>query len=292
MKGNMKKNIKIVLGVLAGNLILALAVAAFVVPHGIIMGGATGIGLFITHYVQVDLSLIILCVNAVLFLVGTVVLGKKFAVTTIVSTFVYPTFLAVAQKIPGIETVADSQMLAAIFAGLLLGIGIGLIVRQGASTGGTDIIALILNKMLHGPVAVFMYIVDFIVLGSQILFSDSEQILYGILGLIIMTLVMDRIVLFGQSQIQLFIISGRYEEIRDKIMKDIDAGATMVNIETGLGRKQQQGVLCVIPNRKLYTANEAIREIDPNAFVTITQIKEVRGRGFTLSRDYRKREEK
>ncbi|MEI3218566.1 MAG: YitT family protein [Lachnoclostridium sp.] len=281
---NIRKNFKIILGVLAGNVILAFVVAAFVVPHNIIMGGATGIGLAITHYLPMNLSVVIFIINIVLFLLGAVTLGRTFAVTTIVSTFVYPVFLAVAQSIPGITTLTDNMMLASLYAGLLLGVGIGLVVRQGASTGGTDIIALVLSKYLHGPVAVFMYIVDFIVLGVQVIFSDVEQILYGILTLIIMTMVMNQVVLFGQSQIQLFIISEKYEEIREKILKDLDVGATMVYIEKGYSQEQQKGVLCVIPHRKLYAVNEVVKKIDDKAFTTITQIKEVKGRGFTLDR--------
>ena len=281
---DLKKNVKIVMGVLAGNLILSVAVAAFIVPHGIIMGGATGIALSITHYVPVNLSIIIFIINAILFVIGTFALGKKFAVTTIISTFIYPVFLAVAQSIPGITTLTDNILLATVYAGLLLGIGVGLVVRQGASTGGTDIIALILNKVFHGPIAVFMYIVDFIVLGSQVFFSDSEQILYGILGLILMTMVMNSVVVFGQSQIQLFVISDKFEEIRASLLKDMDVGATMVHVETGFNQIQQKGILCIIPNRKLYVTNEVIRRIDDKAFVTISKIKEVKGRGFSLER--------
>lgn len=287
----MKKNIKIILGVLAGNAILSLAVAAFVVPHGIIMGGATGIGLAITHYIPMNLSIVIFIINAILFVLGAGTLGRTFAFTTIISTFVYPVFLAVAQSIPGIESLTKNMFLATVYAGLLLGIGIGLVVRQGASTGGTDIIALVLSKFLHGPVAVFMYIVDFIVLGSQIFFSDAEQILYGILALMLMTMVMNRVVLFGQSQLQLFIISEKHEEIRQKLLKDLNVGATMVHIETGYGKEQQKGVLCVIPHRKLYAVNDMICRIDEKAFTTITQIKEVKGRGFSMERvEYRKEE--
>ena len=213
---NIRKNVTIALGVLAGNAILAFVVAAFVVPHNIIMGGATGIGLSITHFIPMNLSVVIFVVNGILFLLGAATLGRKFAVTTIVSTFVYPVFLAIAQSIPGITELTDNMMLASVYAGLLLGVGIGLVVRQGASTGGTDIIALMLSKYLHGSVAVFMYLVDFAVLGVQVFFSDVEQILYGILTLMIMTMAMNQVVLFGQSQIQLFIISEKYEEIREK----------------------------------------------------------------------------
>ena len=235
MKKSWGKTIKTILGVLVGNLVLSFAVAAFTVPNGIIMGGATGIGLTISHYFPVNLSLIILAINAVLFVLGAVFLGKKFALTTIISSFIYPIFLSMVQSIPGIDKVTENNaMLAALYGGVLLGIGIGLVVRVGASTGGTDILALVLHKWFHVPVAVFLYIVDFSVLGLQMLFSDSEQILYGIL--------------------------------------------------TGYGEQKQQGVLCVIHSRKLYSVKEAIQEIDPKAFITITQINEVRGRGFTMEK--------
>ena len=281
---NWKKSLFTLAGVLIGNVILALAVGAFIVPHEIIMGGATGIGLTITHYIPVNLSVIVFIINAVLFILGTFVLGKKFALTTIISTIVYPVFLSIVQAIPGIDTLTDNIMLATIYAGALLGIGIGLVVRVGASTGGTDILALVLNKWFHVSIAVMMYVVDFIVLGFQVLFSNSEQILYGILALVLTTLVMNRVILMGQSQIQLFVITEKYEEVKERMLKEIDAGVTMVHIETGYGEKQQKGVLCVIPNRKLYSVNQMVQAVDPKAFITITQINEVRGRGFTMEK--------
>ena len=283
------KNMKLlqtVLGVLGGNAILAFSVAAFIVPHGIIMGGATGIGLLLSRVISLPLSSLILAVNAFLFVWGTLVLGKKFALTTIVSTFAYPAFLSVAQMIPGITELTDNIMLATLYGGVLLGAGIGLIVKVGSSTGGTDILALIFHKWFHIPVAVLLYVVDFLVLGSQIFDSTSEQVLYGIMMLVLETVFMNRVMLLGKSQIQLFIISDKYEEIKERVLKDIDAGVTMVHIETGYGGREQKGVLCVIQNRKLYSVREIVQSIDPKAFITITQINEVSGRGFTMERVY------
>ena len=270
--------------VLLGNAVLAFTVAAFLVPQGIIMGGATGIGLTIGHFIALDLSAIIFLVNIVLFVLGTIVLGKKFALTTLISTFVYPVFLSVMRSIPGITELTDNIMLAALYGGALLGLGIGLVVRVGASTGGTDILALMLHKRFHISLAVFVYVVDFTVLLCQALFSNSEQILYGILVLIVSTMALNRVMLMGQAQIQLFIITEKYEEVKEKVLKEMDAGVTLVHIETGYGAKQQKGVLCVIPNRKLYSINQVVQMIDSQAFITITQINEVRGRGFTIER--------
>ena len=284
MKKNWKKSMETLVCVLLGNAVLAFTVAAFLVPQGIIMGGATGIGLTIAHFIALDLSAIIFVVNNVLFVLGTAVLGKKFALTTLISTFVYPVFLSVMRSIPGITELTDNIMLAALYGGALLGLGIGLVVRVGASTGGTDILALVLHKWFHISLAVFVYVVDFTVLLCQALFSNSEQILYGILVLIVSTMALNRVMLMGQAQIQLFIITEKYEEVKEKVLKEMDAGVTMVHIETGYGAKQQKGVLCVIPNRKLYSINQMVQMIDPQAFITITQINEVRGRGFTIER--------
>lgn len=271
-------------GVLLGNIILAFAVAAFIVPTGIVMGGATGIALTITHYVPMSLSAVLLGVNVILFLSGAFILGKKFAVTTIVSTFLYPLCLSVIQQIPGIATLTDNQLLSALYAGALMGIGIGIIVRVGASTGGTDIIALILNKVAHIPVAPLLYVIDFIVLASQIIFSNSEQVMYGILNLVLTTVLLNKVMLLGTSQIQLFIISEKYEEIREDLLSKLDLGTTMIYIENGYRHEKQKGVMCIIPNRKLYSTKEMIHSVDPYAFITITQINEVRGQGFTSER--------
>ena len=284
MKSSLKKHVNTVFGVLVGNAILAFTVVAFIVPHGVIMGGATGIGLTIAHYVPVDLSIIIFIVNSILFVLGATVLGKKFAVATIASTFIYPTFLSIVQKIPGIDGLTDNLMLATLYAGALLGVGIGLIVRVGSSTGGTDIVALVLNKWFHIPVAGLLYVIDFLVLGGQVFFSDTEQIMYGVLMLVLETAILNKVMLLGQSQIQLFIISEEYEHIREKMLKELEAGVTMVHVETGYGQENQKGVLCIIPNRKLYSVKELVQSIDPKAFITITQINEVRGRGFSMER--------
>ena len=284
MKSSLKKHVNTVFGVLVGNAILAFTVVAFIVPHGVIMGGATGIGLTIAHYVPVNLSIIIFIVNSILFVLGAAVLGKKFAVATIASTFIYPTFLSIVQKIPGIDGLTDNLMLATLYAGALLGVGIGLIVRVGSSTGGTDIVALVLNKWFHIPVAGLLYVIDFLVLGGQVFFSDTEQIMYGVLMLVLETAILNKVMLLGQSQIQLFIISEEYEHIREKMLKELDAGVTMVHVETGYGQENQKGVLCIIPNRKLYSVKELVQSIDPKAFITITQINEVRGRGFSMER--------
>lgn len=273
--------------ILLGNAVLAFLVAAFVIPHGILMGGTTGIGIVLDGFLPLDTAAFILILNIVLLIFGGIVLGRKFLFTTIASSFLYPIMLGIIQRVPGVESLTDNSLMAAIFAGGLMGIALGLVLRVGSSTGGMDIINLVMNKWFHWPVSICVYISDIVILGGQALFSEPERILYGIIVLVIESLVLEQCMILGQSQIQIFAVSDQYEQIRKQILTELRAGATMVQIETGCLGQKQQGVLCVIPHRKLYAATELIQSIDPNVFMTVTKIKEVRGQGFTRDRLHR-----
>ncbi len=277
--------IQTVLSVLFGNAVIAFVVVAFVLPTGLVMGGATGFGLTIHHYLpSLDISTIIFIINMILFILCIFILGKKFALTTILSTVFYPLMLKILGLIPGIGDITDNMLLSVIYAGLLLGLGVGIIIRAGSSTGGSDIIALIIQKKLHIPVAICMYIVDVIIIAMQASFATGEEMLYGILALLISTTVLGKVAVMGQSQMQIFVISNEYKAIKSCLLSEMEVGATLVKIETGLEELEQSAVLCILPRRKLFDVNTMIQKIDPKAFITISQINEVRGRGFTLDR--------
>ena len=275
---------------MVGNALLAFVVAAFIIPHDIIMGGTTGIGIVLNKTFAIDTALLILASNIVLLIFGGIVLGLKFFLTTIASSVLYPVILAAMQKIPGIETVTDNNLLASLAGGCLMGISIGMLMRVGSSTGGMDVVNLVLHKWFHLPVAVFVSITDVIVVGGQALFSKPENLFLGIITIVCETMMIEQVMILGKSQIQVYAVSDKYEELRKKILDDLNLGVTMVVIETGLLGKQQKGVQCVVSSRKLYAVTELIQSVDPDAFITITKVKEVRGRGFTLERYSRTRD--
>lgn len=288
-----KKHATTILCVLAGNTLLAFMVAAFIMPfkNDIIMGGTTGISIFIKGLlpdnIPVDESMIILVLNVSLLILGLIVLGKKFFITTVASSILYPVMLGIFQRIPGIDSFTDNVLLSTLFAGCLLGIALGLVLRVGSSTGGTDVINLVLHKWFHLPVAIFVYIVDFVIMGGQVFVSKKpEALLLGIVLLVVETIVLDKVMILGKSQSQIFVVSPHYEEIRHSLLDKLEVGVTMTMIETGRLGKEQQAVLCVVPTRKVYAATELVHSVDPDAFITITQIKEVRGQGFTKARRY------
>ncbi len=245
------------------------------------MGGTTGIAIVINRFFSIDTAITVFILNAFLLVLGLIVLGKKLFMTTVASTLLYPMFLGIMQRIPNIEKLTDDTLLAALFAGVLMGLSLGLVMRVGSSTGGMDIANLIMHKWFHKPVSVFVYITDFIVVGGQAIISKPNQILLGIVVLVLESLVLEQVMIFGKSQIQIYVISDKFEEIRIKLLSQLQAGVTLQYIETGAMQKQQKAVMCIIPSRKLYRATELIHEIDGDAFITITKIKEVRGHGFT-----------
>lgn len=272
--------------IVAGNALLAFLVAAFVIPHDIIMGGTTGIGIVMSKLIpQIDVPMFVLILNILMLLLGLLVLGKAFVMTTVVSSIIYPLFLELFQRIPGIDGMTSDPLTAALFAGCLLGVSLGLVMRVGSSTGGSDVINLVLAKVFHQPVSIFVWLCDIIVVGGQAIFAPAEATLYAIIVVVLETLILDRVMLVGKSQIQLFIISKEYEKLRELLLNDLEAGVTMAMIETGKLGENQKGIICVIPPRKLYDATELVKGADPHAFITVTQIKEVRGRGFTEDRE-------
>lgn len=270
--------------VLTGNALLAFFVAAFVIPHDIIMGGTTGIGIVLNKALSIDTAMLIFIINMALLIFGGIVLGKKFFLTTVASSVLYPVFLAVMMRIPGIDSITDNSLLAALFGGCIEGLSLGMLMRVGSSTGGMDVVNLVMHKWFHWPLSIIVSATDVLVVGGQALFSEPERLLLAIVAIFCETVVLEKVMILGKSQMQIYVISERYEEIRQKLLREAQVGVTMSMIETGLFRKQQKGVLCVIPLRKLYSVTELIQSVDSEAFITITKIKEVRGHGFTLER--------
>ncbi len=274
--------------VFLGNTLSALGIGAFLIPAGMMMGGATGIGLAVNHYTGVPVSATLAVLNVVLFLAGTAVLGKAFALMTIISTFYSPFILELVQRtIPAPLT--EDTMLATVIGGLLVGVGMGLVLRVGASTGGMDIPPLILNRKAGIPVGVSMYVFDFIILAVQAVFGGLERMLYSVILIIIYTVVIDKIITMGTAQIQAKIISEKYEEINRAIQTKLDRGTTLLAMKGGYLGRESYEIMTVLSSRELPKLSSLVTELDPKAFLIISRVSEVRGRGFTLGKRFLER---
>lgn len=287
MKNHIPKTLYNFLIISFGNLIYSFAVAFFILPNNLITGGTTGLALFGQYMFHIPITAFVYAFNIAMFLLGAWVLGKAFALTTILSTFEYPFFLSVLQILATrVGPLTDDKMLATLFAGAGIGIGLGLVIQAGASTGGMDIPPLVLEKKTGFPVSVSLYLFDFGILILQIFISDREQVLYGILLVVLYTVILDRLLINGKRQIQLKIISPQYQTINKKIQTCLDRGTTLLAIEGGYSGQASYAVLTVVSPRELFKLQELVHDIDPSAFITINEVREVRGRGFSMQKEY------
>ena len=280
------KRVGTVATVILGNILYAFVIRLFLLPGNLMTGGTTGIGLVVKHFIGASISGFVLVFNIVMLLVGWTLLGKKFALTTVISSFTYPIALEAANHIFGDLVITTDPMLNTIFAGLGIGIGLGIVIRTGASTGGMDIPPLVLNKYFRIPVSLSLNVFDILILVLQIVYNPPERVLYGVLLVMIYTTVLDKVLMMGNTKTEVKIISSQVEEIRQAILAQVDRGVTMLYGEGGYRQEQTQIVLSIVSNRELPQVERLIRHIDPEAFMIVSRVTEVRGRGFSLSKHY------
>ena len=272
--------------ILFGNTLYALAVTAFILPNGLITGGTTGLALVFYHQFGIPVSIFVSVFNIAMFILGAIILGKSFALTTLISTFYFPFILGIFENISMLQDLTDDKLLSAIYTGIIIGVSIGIVIKAGASTGGMDIPPLVLNKKFGISVSMSLYAFDFLILLAQMLFANKEQVLYGILLIMIYTVILDKVLIFGKSRMQVKIISNKYEEINTMILQHLDRGSTLIHAETGYRHDKRLVVLTIVSNRELTKLNNLVLSIDPQAFMIINQVNEVKGRGFTMDKSY------
>jgi len=282
--------IKSIAWVLVGNAIYALTVKLFVMPVDLLTGGTTGIALALNYTWNVPVPTVVLVFNVLMLLLGWAVMGGAFALTTVLSTFVYPLFLQIFEILLGDLVLTADLMLCTLFTGVGVGFSLGLVIRSGASTGGMDIPPLVLQKLFRVPVSMSLYAFDVCILLGQAMFRPAENVLYGIVLVVIYTMVLDKMLLIGSTRTEIKIVSKKHEEICEAILEQVDRGVTLLEAETGFLRQETQLVLSVVSNREVPKVEKIIREIDPESFMIISRVSQVRGRGFSMNKYYRKKE--
>lgn len=272
--------------VLLGNCFYVLTVKLFLLPAGLISSGTTGIALTINHLTGLSIPAFIFVFNVTMLALGWLFLGRKFALTTIFSSLFYPIALEVLNRLLGEVSITDQTLLNTLFAGLGLGLALGMVIRGGASTGGMDIPPLILNRKFRIPVSLSLWIFDFGIMLSQALYHTAEDFLYGIILLIITSAALNKVLLLGTSKIEIKVVSPDAAQIRDAILSQADRGVTVLHGEGGFLKQPTQVLLSVVSNHELPRVEAMVRRIDPDCFMIVSQVTEVWGRGFSLSKRY------
>ena len=281
-----KNRVVPLLMVLLGNVLYAFTVKLFLLPANLISCGTNGIALVVNHLTGVPLTGFIFVFNMIMLAIGWFLLGKKFAMTTVLSSLLYPILLELLNRLLGDICITEDLLMNTLFSGLGLGTALGIVIRAGASTGGMDIPPLVLKKLFHIPVSASLWAFDFCIMLCQMTFHKGEDLLYGILLLMVISFALNKVLLLGTSRTEVKIISQEAVRIRDAILSKVDRGVTMIHGEGGYLHQQTEIILSVISNHELPKIEQLARGIDPECFMIVTRVTEVWGRGFSHSKKY------
>ena len=272
--------------ILFGNALYSLAVALFLEPAGLITGGATGIALAIGRLTGLPVSGLLLFINLAMLVWGWAVLGRAFALNTLASSVLSPAFLGLFEGLLAGRVLTEDIFLCPVVSGLGIGVALGLVIRSGASTGGLDIPPLVFNKWFKLPVSATMLTFDIAVLLMQAVFSPVQQVLYGVVMVLIHTIVMDKMLMLGASRTEVKIVSSQSDAICAAILAQLDRGVTILHGEGGYTREPSAVLLSIVSNRELPRLEKLAHSIDPTCFLIVSHVTEVSGRGFSLDKDY------
>jgi len=281
--------------IIVGCFLVSVGFNFFISPHHIVPGGVYGIGIVVNYMTQgmfpsmgaenggFPIGTLGLLLNIPLTIIGIKLLGPKFGIKTVVG-FVLCTVFMDYIGMPVSALISDSPvdpLLSSVFGGILIGVGLGLVFKAKATSGGSDIIAMILEKYTKMPIGQLLMVVDsVIVIFALVVFKDWRIPLYSWIAIFVTGKVIDIVLTGFKSDKCLLIISNKHEEIREKILFDLERGATSISAVGLYNREERKIIYTVVSRRELSTLTDYIKEIDANAFITIIDATEILGYGF------------
>ena len=284
--------------IVLGTFIMSIGYVIFVSPLKLAPGGVYGIAIILHHLFNFPIGLSGICLDIPLLIIGTLWLGPKFGAKTIAGVITLPAFISLWEKIygyaplialPGDPMTPDpaANFIVALCGGVIIGIGLGLIFKTRATSGGSDIIAMIIGKYLkHTPLGTLLIIVDStIVLAALAAFKDWTIPLYSWLIIYVTGIVMDKVIAGFHSNKVVLIVSDYYDEIRQHIFDELDRGGTFLHGEGMYNQAEKKIIFTSISRKQLPILVHFVHEIDPKAFVSILDASETLGDGFTSLRE-------
>lgn len=279
MNGKSKDIFRQILLCIVGSAIYAAAVSLFLDPNGIVPGGFTGIAMILGEFIPIKTGTMTLILNIPLLIAGIFVFGLKFLGTTILSVAVSSVLIDILLPF---GPLTDNPLLSALAGGALMAVGLEIVLLQGATTGGTDVIVKMLRRKIRTISAgKFFLITDgFIVLCSAIVFKNIDAGLYAAITIVVSSSIMD-MMLYGRDQAKLiYIISDKYQEITDRLLAELDVGATLLDGHGAFSKNDKTVVMCVVKKWLLGRALRIIKSVDNRSFAIISTANEVFGEGY------------
>ncbi|MBQ4631689.1 MAG: YitT family protein [Clostridia bacterium] len=265
----------------AGSFVAAISIALFMAPNGIATGGASGVGIVLYSGFSIPVSITVSAINVVLFIVGYRLLDKRIIAKTLISTIALATFIEILSHF---EPLTNDILIASSFGGLILGIGTGLVISSGASTGGSDFAAMLIHKKIsHLSVATLIFIIDFAIIAISWYTANSlTTVFYAFLGLFITIKTIDFIVEGSNFSKLIYIISTENEDICQYIIANLKRGVTAINAKGGYSSKGKTVLLCAVSSRQFPMLKKYVLSKDKDAFIILSDARSVYGKGFKM----------
>ena len=281
-KNSMWFLIKDHLFIILGSFIYAFAWAGFLIPNKLTIGGAPGIGSILYYaFGFPDINVTYAVINVVLLLLALKILGKKFCLRTIFGVFFCWLFLFLLPKFIDHAIVENQPFMSAIIGGILCGVGVGMVFISNGSTGGTDIVAAIVNKYRNITFGrMYLYTDAIIISSSYFVYHSVEKVIYGYIILCIMTYVCDMVINGIRASVQLLIFSDKWEELANHINEDLHRGVTVLDGMGWYSKKPRKVLVVLVKRTEANSLNRIIRMIDPQAFISQSSVLGVYGQGF------------
>ena len=266
--------LQIVLGCVIG----AAAYPTFLDPGKIAPGGLTGVAMILKHLWGWDIGITSLILNIPLFIVGYKAMGRLFAFRSLVATILFSLMI---DLLP-LKAIPVEPILGTLYGGLLLGVGLGFILRGGATTGGTDMAARMVHKYLPFlSVGMFLFLIDCIVVVAAWIFIGSSEALYALICIFISGKAVDMVMLGLSSNKACFVITSEWEKVSQRLMTEMDRGVTQLSARGAYSGTERPVVLCVLPPQEVSRLKAIVRQEDEKAFMFITEAHEALGEGFS-----------
>lgn len=281
-----KSHLKAYILIIVGVFLLHIGFYFFLQPIGLIIGGMMGVSLLLEPLIPLSTGFTYLVLNIIALTLGGLFFGKAFLFKTILASILSPLLVTLFEALNIPDTLIMSQidlhyqlLVASVAGGVLIGVGIGIVLRYNATTGGMDVFQKVINKYLKVPFSVAVYLTDGIVIliGAYLSIQNG---LFAILSMLITALMIEKTAVLGRSAFALMIITKKHDEIKQAIYERVDRGVTRIRVVGGYSGVEKELILTTMSRQQLYTAKEFITEIDPQAFTLIISTKEVLGEGF------------
>lgn len=279
----MKYKQKIINGliIVLGNTLLAIGISLFILPFGIDSGGISGISVILQKFF--DPVLVITILNWVLFFVGFIFLKKDFALKTLLSAIVYPIILNILYRTPLPEIIkqeVNDPLLASILGAICMGVGLGIVYRVGGSTGGVDVISVILHRFKGIKISLSTFVVDFIIVTLGMFTVSISSGLYGIICVILTSYLIELVTIMGNSSYMMHIVSKEYKAINEYFINELNTGSTIIEVKGGFDSLDKEMIEIVFNEKDYYKIKQNIEKIDKDAFISVYKAVNVYGRGF------------